>query len=62
MGTIFKILSVEQFTGEIWYVTLEMVSEEHEPLKNLFDDYKASLDEESSLLLLGELLSEGYDD
>jgi tetratricopeptide (TPR) repeat protein len=62
MGTVFKILSVEEFTAEIWYVTLEMVSEEHEPLKNLFDDYKASLGEESSLLLLGELLSKELDD
>ena len=62
MGTILKILSVEEVTNETWYIELEMVSEENEPLKNLFDDYKVAIGEDSSLLVLGELLSKDLDD
>lgn len=57
LGTVFQILSVEQYTEEIWYITLTMVSEENEPLKNISDEYKASVGENASLLVLGEILA-----
>ena len=62
MGTTFKILSVEEVTDETWYITLEMVSEEYEPMRTLFDDYKAIVGENSSLLVLGDLLAKELED